>query len=144
MASGKVLRQLIRAGAGGDLAAFKAASKSIIDEERQKQHHLLANDLEQILYGESKPIASNSLLRLPSNVPTDKERGLPLLDIRQSHRTLEELVLSKAGLVGHRGHTGGASSRGCPPIIRIAAFVQGSVFRSSRMRQDHGSRGNRM
>lgn len=98
MASGKVLRQLIRAGAGGDLAAFKAASKSIIDEERQKQHHLLANDLEQILYGESKPIASNSLLRLPSNVPTDKERGLPLLDIRQSHRTLEELVLSKAGL----------------------------------------------
>jgi AAA+ superfamily predicted ATPase len=98
MASGKVLRQLFRAGAGGDLAAFKVASKSIIEEERQKQHHLLANDLEQILYGESKPIASNSLLRLPSNVPTDKERGLPLLDIRQSQRSLEELVLSKTGL----------------------------------------------
>lgn len=98
MASAKVLRQLIRAGSGGDTAAFKAASKSIIEEERQKQHHLLANDLEQILYGESKPVASSSLLRLLPSLPTDKERGLPLLDIRQSQRSLEELVLSKAAL----------------------------------------------
>ena len=30
-------------------------------------------------------------------VPTDKERGLPLLDIRQPQRSLEELVLSKSG-----------------------------------------------
>lgn len=50
MASGKILRQLIRAGASGDLAAFKDASESIIQEERQKQHHLLANDLERILH----------------------------------------------------------------------------------------------
>ena len=68
MASGKILRQLIKAGAGGDLVAFKAASKSIIDEERQKQHHLLANDLERILYGESKP-APAAFLRIPSSVP---------------------------------------------------------------------------
>jgi SpoVK/Ycf46/Vps4 family AAA+-type ATPase len=95
MASAKVLRQLIRAGSGGDIAAFKAASKSIIEEERQKQHHLLANDLEQILYGESKPVTSSSLARLLPNLPTDKERGLPLLDIRQSQRSLEELVLSR-------------------------------------------------
>lgn len=98
MASAKVLRQLIRAGSGGDIAAFKAASKSIIEEERQKQHHLLANDLEQILYGESKPVASSSLPRLLPSLPTDKERGLPLLDIRQSQRSLEELVLSKVAL----------------------------------------------
>lgn len=98
MASAKVLRQLIRAGSDGDIAAFKAASKSIIEEERQKQHHLLASDLEQILYGESKPVASSSLARLLPSLPTDKERGLPLLDIRQSQRSLEELVLSKAAL----------------------------------------------
>ncbi len=98
MASAKVLRQLIRAGSDGDIAAFKAASKSIIEEERQKQHHLLANDLEQILYGESKPVTSSSLAHLLPNLPTDKERGLPLLDIRQSQRSLEELVLSKVAL----------------------------------------------
>lgn len=97
MASGKTLRQLIRAGSNGNLAAFKEASESIIQEERQKQHHLLANDLEQILYGHAKPMASNALSHMMPAVPTDKERGLPLLDIRQPQRSLEELVLSQSG-----------------------------------------------
>ncbi len=50
MASGKILRQLIRTGISGDLAAFNNATESIIQEERQKQYHLLAKDLEHILY----------------------------------------------------------------------------------------------
>ena len=52
MANGKILRQLIRAGTIGDSEAFRLASEAVIQDERQKQHHLLANDLEQILYGE--------------------------------------------------------------------------------------------
>jgi len=36
MANGKILRQLIRAGASGDSAAFRLASEAIITEERQK------------------------------------------------------------------------------------------------------------
>lgn len=35
----------------GNLEAFRAASEEVIKEERLKQHHLLANDLEGILYG---------------------------------------------------------------------------------------------
>ncbi|MFZ3208355.1 MAG: ATP-binding protein [Geobacteraceae bacterium] len=95
MPSGKVLRQLIKAGATGDTGAFRQVSEEVIRDERLKQHHLLANDLEQILYGNSKPLASNSLSRLMPAVPTDKERGLPLLDIRQPQRSLEELVLPR-------------------------------------------------
>lgn len=95
MPSGKVLRQLIRSGATGDTSAFRQVSEEVIRDERLKQHHLLANDLEQILYGNSKPLASNSLSRLMPVVPTDKERGLPLLDIRQPQRSLEELVLPR-------------------------------------------------
>ena len=45
MANGKLLRQLIRSGSEGDLGAFRGAARRVIDEERQKQHHLLANDL---------------------------------------------------------------------------------------------------
>ena len=41
MANGKILRQLIKAGATGDTATFRRVSEAIIDEERQKQHHLL-------------------------------------------------------------------------------------------------------
>ena len=36
MANGKVLRQLIKAGATGDTATFRRVSEAIIDEERQK------------------------------------------------------------------------------------------------------------
>jgi SpoVK/Ycf46/Vps4 family AAA+-type ATPase len=93
MANGKVLRQLIKAGAAGDSAAFLRASESIIHEERQKQHHLLANDLEQILYGETLSAVATRPKHLVVDVPVDKERGLPLLDIRQPQRSLEELIL---------------------------------------------------
>ena len=52
MANGKILRQLIKAGATGDTATFRRVSEAIIDEERHKQNHLLANDLEHILYAD--------------------------------------------------------------------------------------------
>jgi SpoVK/Ycf46/Vps4 family AAA+-type ATPase len=99
MANGKVLRQLIKAGASGDSAAFLRASESIIHEERQKQHHLLANDLEQILYGENLSAVAIRPKHLVADVPVDKERGLPLLDIRQPQRSLEELILPSQSIV---------------------------------------------
>jgi len=99
MANGKVLRQLIKAGASGDSDAFRRASEAVIHDERQKQHHLLANDLEQILYGENlKPARSIGRSLLPTP-PTDKERGLPLLDIKQAQRPLEEIILPKDSLL---------------------------------------------
>ncbi|WP_338679964.1 AAA family ATPase [Janthinobacterium sp. TB1-E2] len=97
MASGKILRQLLKAGTAGDKDAFRLASESIIEEERLKQHHLLANDLEKILYS-STADRRGKVSRLTPSVPTDKERGLPLLDIRHPQRSLDELILPSAGL----------------------------------------------
>jgi SpoVK/Ycf46/Vps4 family AAA+-type ATPase len=99
MANGKILRQLMKAGASGDSAAFRHASEAIISEERQKQHHLLANDLEQILYGEHLSVTNIHPKPLISDIPVDKERGLPLLDIRQPQRSLEELILPEQSIV---------------------------------------------
>lgn len=99
MANGKILRQLIKAGVSGDSDAFRRASEAVIQDERQKQHHLLANDLEQMLYGEYlKPVKQNGRSALPVP-PVDKERGLPLLDIRQAQRPLEEMVLPESSQV---------------------------------------------
>lgn len=92
MASGKILRQLFKAGAGGDSVAFRQASEAIIREERQKQHHLLANDLEQILYGFGNRLPSIATKALAERVPVDQERGLPLLSIREPGRGFEEVV----------------------------------------------------
>lgn len=97
MASGKVLRQLIRAGAEGDIAAFKAVSRSIIEEERQKQHHLLANDLERLLYGTQVDDSSNvRRLHKGCELPTNKDNGLALLEERAVVREEKDIILSDA------------------------------------------------
>lgn len=102
MANGKVLRQLIKAGTVGDTAAFRRVSEAIISEERQKQHHLLASDLEQILYADASTAAvrnkPSNVRRLIPDAPVDKERGFPLLDIKQPKRSLEEVVLPNSSV----------------------------------------------
>ncbi|MEL7505389.1 MAG: ATP-binding protein, partial [Cyanobacteria bacterium J06554_6] len=96
MANGKILRQLIKAGTSGDADAFRRASEAVIHEERQKQHHLLANDLEQILYGEQLALSKVHTKKFLSDIPLDKERGLPLLEVRQPQRSIEEIVLPQS------------------------------------------------
>ncbi|WP_437556071.1 AAA family ATPase [Acidithiobacillus sulfuriphilus] len=95
MASGNILRQLVKAGAVGDATAFRQVSEAIIQEERQKQHHLLANDLEQILYGGGHRQASAATRGLRERISMDQERGLPLLSLRESGRGLEDVVLTE-------------------------------------------------
>ncbi len=93
MASGKLLRQLIKTGAEGNLGAFRETSEQVIRDERAKKHHMLANDLEKILYGRS---SGNSLVHsaLKDQLPKDRERNMPLVQVRNPTRRLEDVVLS--------------------------------------------------
>lgn len=93
MATGKLLRQLIKSGMEGNAEAFRAASEEVIREERQKQHHLLANDLERLLYGRTRDFA-HSPGRPLGKPPVDRERNLALLDLREPVRRLDDAVLS--------------------------------------------------
>ncbi len=99
MANGKILRQLLKAGISGDNAAFRRASETIIGEERQKQHHLLANDLEKILYGDNSVTLNTNLSFLLRNIPTDGEKGLPLIDLKQPTKNIEEIILPDESMV---------------------------------------------
>ena len=95
MANGKLLRQLIRSGLDGDRENFKAASEAVIAEERGKNHHLLANDLEKLLYGtQSGAPVSQSHMKLASVMPTNKDSGLSLLELRPVVREQRDIVLS--------------------------------------------------
>ena len=73
-------------------------AKRVIAEERQKQHHLLANDLEQILYGQPNGPTSPALRNLSATIPEDRERGIPLVSVREPVWSLEDVVLSPANL----------------------------------------------
>lgn len=97
MANGKLLRQLISSGLQGDLPNFRAASEAVIAEEREKKHHLLANDLERLMYGTQsvgQPKFGN--LKLASDLPANKDSGLLLLEMRPAVRQQQDIVLSDA------------------------------------------------
>lgn len=109
MANAKLLRQLIKSGAQGDSASFRAASEAVIKEEREKNHHLLANDLERLLYGDQAR-APNSVrkLHVVSALQTNKDNGLALLEERPVVREEKDIILSDSAqsvldeiLMGH-------------------------------------------
>ena len=94
MSSGRLLRRILKSGVQGDPEAFRSAAEEVIREERAKQHHLLANDLERILYGEGTPLRHTPVRQPRPEVPLDKERGLALVELREPVRELDDLVLS--------------------------------------------------
>ena len=95
MASGKILRQLVKAGATGDRDAFTRASEAIIQEEREKNHHLLANDLERLLYADrAGGWPDQRKLHLASTLPANKDSGLALVEERPAIREEKDIVVS--------------------------------------------------
>jgi SpoVK/Ycf46/Vps4 family AAA+-type ATPase len=93
MPSAKNLRQMFKSVASGDQESYRRVAEEIIQEERAKQHHLLANDLERILYG--RPKEASNLMPMKKNVPTDPERGVPLISLLEPARKLDDIVLSE-------------------------------------------------
>lgn len=96
MAAAKLLRQLVKTGTEGNFEAFKRVSEQLIEEERSKNHHLLANDLEKILYGRSTSAPLQYVI--DDRIPRDKERDLPLLQLKEPVRRTEDVVLSDQNL----------------------------------------------
>lgn len=95
MASGKLLRQLIKSGTQGDVTGFRIASEAVIREEREKNHHLLANDLERVLYGShslSPPTGRNQYGLMAA--PINKDTSLPLVEERLVVREEKDIILS--------------------------------------------------
>lgn len=96
MPTAKHLRQIFQTAKSGDQVSFQRVAEEVIREERAKQHHLLANDLERILYGKTSD--ASSFKQLNQNVPVDKERGFPLINVIIPTRSLDDIILSDENL----------------------------------------------
>lgn len=124
MASSRLLRNLIKAGVEGSSEDFQTVALEVIGEERKKQHHLLANDLERLLYKRSQ--AAERPLEIL--VPSDSETGVPLLDVRTPVRRLDDLSLNPASrsiilrIIQEHHRCEELSSYGIPAIQRILFF----------------------
>lgn len=100
MARGEILRKLFLSFSQNEREVFYAAAMELIQEEKSKNHTLLARDLEKILQnGHSKSLASdNSPWYQYPDVPKDKETGFSLIDIRQFDLTWDKVILSEENL----------------------------------------------
>jgi SpoVK/Ycf46/Vps4 family AAA+-type ATPase len=122
MPEGRLLRKLITAGVRAEPDEFRRIAEEVIHEERAKKHHLLANDLERILYGQT---SAKPALRSVHSVPTDRERGLALLEIREPVRDLGDIVLSDANravvddLLLEQGRAELLASYGLKPVTKL-------------------------
>jgi SpoVK/Ycf46/Vps4 family AAA+-type ATPase len=94
--TGELMRRLIAAHVAGDDLAFDEAVSDVVQEERRKNHNLLANDIRKIAKNGRDGGSVRDLSLLPTytarDVPTD-ERGLPLIHAFEPVRTIDEVVL---------------------------------------------------
>lgn len=94
MASGDLLKRLFTSYRRGDSKEFYIAAQELIAEEEQRNHHILARDLQKILEnGNGRPVSSIRRFDL-DQLPQDRERGTTLLEIRTPQRYLDELIIS--------------------------------------------------
>ena len=92
MARSDLLKRLLQSHQRGDHAGFQDAARKIVDDERRKQHGILAQELEDILDNSSSG-GTSPPMRL-AEVPKDSDRGTELVEVIQPQRYLQDLVLS--------------------------------------------------
>src|SRR6478736_5191388 len=95
MARGELLRKLFASYVRHDDHDFRAVALQVIAEEQQKQNHSLARDLLNIL---DNTVPTSPMVPLKSTtdiLPRDKERELPLVDIRKPVRSLSDILLKE-------------------------------------------------
>ena len=95
----EVIQKLLRAHFRGDEAEFRIAAGEIVKQERKLNHTILANELERILTDAngSPAQAKTFFAKLSSgngNLPKDKDKDANLIELTESRRDLDDLVLS--------------------------------------------------
>lgn len=99
MAKGDTLRKLFRHFSRDEREGFYAVAMELIEDERSKNHTLLARDLEKILHnGNGQPLASNPIHKRHylATVPKDRETGFPLIHVQHHSLTWDAVILDKS------------------------------------------------
>src|SRR5688572_25737061 len=97
MTNGEIILKMFQAFARGDDKLFREAANDCIGEEKRKNHHVLARELERILMraNGSAGFASkiNNTWHVNNQLPQDKNRAADLIELREADQDIEELVL---------------------------------------------------
>ena len=90
-----LVRQMILAHSTQDDPTFRSVVEQYIAEARRKNHHLVAEELENILYNipKSRSATWKRLGLSELDLPKDKDRGTFLVDVAIPKKELEDLIL---------------------------------------------------
>lgn len=95
MASGEELIRLFKSFKENDQVEFSKVANDIIEEEKRKNHNLLATKLYRIMFDNNFTMNfKNCNLNKQKQVPVDKDSGIELLEIRYTRVLLEDIILS--------------------------------------------------
>jgi len=126
MARADLLRKLFAGYQRHDDAAFRSAAAEMIDEERRKSHPILANELDRILRNGSGVNGETKTMIPFQPAPSDSDRKMALLEVRQPQRFLNELVLdakvcaSIQGMIREFREWDVLEANGLLPVRRVA------------------------
>jgi SpoVK/Ycf46/Vps4 family AAA+-type ATPase len=88
------LKKLLQSYQRRDDLTFRSIMVQIIEDERKKQHPVLANELEKILNNGTSASNGNGL-SLFERPPADADKGASLLEVKQPDRYFTDLVLEQ-------------------------------------------------
>lgn len=94
MARGDLIKKLLLSYQRGEDKKFREIAMDIIREERKKNHHALADQLQKIIDSQSFSPDKFSRLSHMVTVPKD-ENEVPLIEIRKSKKYLSDVILSE-------------------------------------------------
>jgi SpoVK/Ycf46/Vps4 family AAA+-type ATPase len=93
------VREMILAHFAGNDEAFQRAAQGYAHEERRRRHPVVAESVEQLLKEATKRTGKEANLTpfrgVTSEIPVDRDKGVPLLEVRTACRELDSLVFGE-------------------------------------------------
>ena len=92
MARADLLKKLFSSFKQEDKDSFYKVASEIIEDERKKNHGILADDLRMILNGNYQP--KRSMSSFSSNTPKDSDKEIPLVEVIYPEKYFSDLIIT--------------------------------------------------
>lgn len=96
MAKADLLKKLFSSFKQDNKEMFYAVASEIIEDEKKKNHGILADDLKLILNGNYQKKSINTL---SANTPRDKDKDMPLIEVMYPEKYFSDLILSENRII---------------------------------------------
>ncbi len=97
MARADLLKKLFSSFKQDDKENFYRIANEIIEDERKKNHGILADDLKKILFNGNSPI-KRSTTALNANTPKDDDKGAQLVEVIYPEKYFSDLIITREKL----------------------------------------------